>query len=125
MAAIMLRAFCRVVAVGSISLLGLCLALDVILVIFRWDFVTMLETWPNSLAAFWHDWRFLRYYRDPALVRNDWDCAITSKMPVRSRVLWLLLLVPTSSIGALISYSYVYRKRPLGNPLAQNDQITA
>jgi hypothetical protein len=40
----MLRAFYRVMAVGSISLLGLCLALDVILVIFRWDYVTMLET---------------------------------------------------------------------------------
>jgi hypothetical protein len=41
-----------------------------------------------------------------------WDCAITSKLPVWSRVKWLLLLVLINWLGALIYYYRVFKDRP-------------
>lgn len=41
-----------------------------------------------------------------------WDCAVASGLPIRSRVKWLILLVLTNMLGALIYYFRVFRNRP-------------
>jgi hypothetical protein len=41
-----------------------------------------------------------------------WDCAITSELPIWSRVKWLILLVLTNMLGALLYYFRVFRNRP-------------
>jgi hypothetical protein len=116
------RAFYRVVAIGSLSFYGLLFALNLIFVAFRIDpFYTMLETW-SDLAL-------LPFFLIVALFGIGlillWfgmisDCASTSKMRVWRKVAWLLLLIPTTGIGAWIYYFCIYRKRPSGNPLAQD-----
>jgi len=123
----MLRAFYRVVAVSSVSLLGLLMALNVIFVAFRINpFYTTLETWSNlALLPFYLIGAFFGIGVTVLWFGMMWDCAFKSKMRTRSKVLWLLLLVPTNSFGALIYYFCVYRKRPTGNPLAPDQRIPA
>jgi hypothetical protein len=123
----MLRAFYRIVAVGTVSLLGLGLALNVIFAAFRVNpFYTMLETWSNlALLPFFLIGAFFGISVTLLWFGMMWDCAFTSKMRVWSKALWLLLLIPTSSVGALIYYFGVYKNRPLGNPLAQDKRIPA
>jgi len=123
----MLRAFYHVVAVGTVSLLGLLMALNVIFVAFRINpFYTMLETWSNlALLPFCLIGAFFGIGATLLWFGMMWDCAFTSNMRVSSKGLWLLLLIPTSSIGALIYYFCEYRSRPSGNPLAQDKRISA
>jgi hypothetical protein len=123
----MLRTFYRVVAVGTVTLLGLLMALNVIFVAFRINpFYTMLETWSNlALLPFFLIGAFFGIGVTLLWFGMMWDCAFTSKMRVWLKVLWLLLLIPTSGIGALIYYFCVYRNRPSGNPLAQDERIPA
>jgi hypothetical protein len=42
-----------------------------------------------------------------------WDCAVTSSLPVRSKVKRLVLLVLINWLGALIYYYRVFKNRPL------------
>jgi hypothetical protein len=107
----MLRAFYRVIAVGAVTLLGLLMALNVIFVACRINpFYTMLETWSNlALLPFFLIGAFFGIGMAVLWFGMMWDCAFTSKMRVWSKALWLLLLIPTSSIGALIYYFCVYR----------------
>ncbi len=123
----MLRAFYRVVAVGTISLLGLLLALNVIFVAFRTNpFYTMLETWSNlALLPFALIGAFFGVGMIVLWFGMMWDCAFTRKMRVWSKVLWMLLLIPTSGMGALIYYFCVYRGRPSVNSMAQDTQMPA
>ena len=116
------RAFYRVVAVGTISLLGIGLALNLIFVAFRVNpFYTMLETWSNlALLPFFLIGAFFGIGVTLLWFGMLWDCAFTSKMGVWSKVLWLLLLVPTTGVGALVYYFRVYRHRLSESPLAQN-----
>lgn len=53
-----------------------------------------------------------------------WDCLFTSKMPIRSKVLWFILLIPTSTIGGLIYYLRVYKNRLVQNTLPEEMQIS-
>lgn len=122
--AMTLRAFYRVVAVGTVSLLGLMFAVDVICVVFRWDSVTLIERLPTLvLLPFALLGGFLGIGTIPLWLGMMWDCAATSKMPIWSKALWMILLVPLSSLGALIYYFCVYRRS--GNSLAQGNQIPA
>ena len=119
----MLRTFYRVIAVGTVSLLGLLMALNLIFVAFRISpFYTMLETWSNlALLPLFLIGAFFGIGVTVLWFGMMWDCAFTSNMRVWSKILWLLLLIPTSSIGALIYYFCEYRNRLSGNPLAQNE----
>jgi len=123
----MLRAFYRLVAVGSICLLGLLLALDVIFVSFRINpFYTMLETWSNlALLPFSLIGAFFGVGLTLLWFGMMFDCAFISKMPIWSKVLWLFLLVPTTALGSLIYYFCVYKNRSSRNPLAEDKQIPA
>ena len=123
----MLRTFYKLVAVGSVSLLGLLAALDVIFVALRINpFYTMLETWSNLallpfvlLGAFFGIGVTLLWFGMML------DCAFTSKMPLRSKVLWMILLIPTNGIGALIYYFCIYKNRPAVDSAARSNQIPA
>ncbi len=119
----MLRTFYRVIAVGTVSLLGLLMALNLIFVAFRISpFYTMLETWSNlALLPLFLIGAFFGIGVTALWFGMMWDCAFTSNMRVWAKILWLLLLIPTSSIGALIYYFCEYRNRLSGNPLAQNE----
>ncbi|HEY2860496.1 MAG TPA: hypothetical protein VGJ21_18905 [Terracidiphilus sp.] len=122
--AMTLRAFYRVVAVGTASLFGLMFAVDVLCVVFRWDSVTLIETSPGLV---WMPFALLGGFLGIGTILlwfgMMWDCAITSKMPIWSKVLWMILLVPLSSLGALIYYFCIYRRsRDL---LARSNQIPA
>ena len=123
----MSRAFYRVVAVGTVSLHGLLMALNVIFVVLRINpFYRMLETWSNlALLPFFVAVAFFGIGVTMLWFGMMWDCAFTSNMRVWPKVLWLLLLIPTSSIGALIYYFCKYRNRPSGYSLAQNKRISA
>lgn len=116
------RAFYRVVAVGTISLLGFGLALNLLFVAFRINpFYTMLETWSNlALLPFFLIGAFFGICLTLLWFGMMWDCVFTRKMRVWSKVLWLLLLIPTSSVGALIYYFCVYRHRLSEGPLVQD-----
>lgn len=122
----MLRAFYRVVAVGTISLLGLLL---VELNFRRFPDKSLLHDARNMveprLAAFCPDWRFPRNWHHHAVVRNDVGLCVLRKMRVWSKVLWMLLLIPSSGLGALIYYFCVYRGRPSVISMAQDTQMTA
>lgn len=85
-------------------------ALDLVCVVFRWDTVRLVETLPTLvLLPFALLGGLLGIGAIPLWFGMMWDCAITGKMPVWSKVLWMLLLVPLSSLGALIYYFCVYR----------------
>ena len=123
----MLRAFYRVIAVGAVTLLGLLIALNVIFVVCRINpFYAMLETWSNlALLPFFLTGAFFGIGVTVLWFGMMWDCAFTSEMRVWSKALWLLLLIATSSIGALIYYFSVYRNRPTRNPLVQDRRSPA
>jgi hypothetical protein len=122
-----LRAFYRVVAVGTVTFLGLLMALNLIFVAFRINpFYTMLETWSDlALLPFFLIGAFFGIGMTVLWFGMMWDCAFASKMRVWSKVLWLLVLIPTSCVGALIYYFSVYRNGPPGNPLARDKRIPA
>jgi hypothetical protein len=42
-----------------------------------------------------------------------WNCVVASEMSVRSRVLWMILIVPTPNLGALIYYYCVFKRQPV------------
>jgi hypothetical protein len=121
-----IRAFYRVVAVGTVSLLGLMFAVDVMCVVFRWDAVTMIERLPPMiLLPFALLGAFFAIGTIPLWFGMIWDCAITSKIPIWSKVLWMFLLVPLSAIGALIYYFCVYKNQLTENRLVPDKQIPA
>lgn len=89
-------------------------------------FDRMLETWPNfallpiaMIGAFFGIGVTLLWFG------MMWACATTSEIPICSKGLWLLLLLPTSGVGALIYYFCEYKNRPSGNPFAQDKQTPA
>jgi len=80
----------------------------------------MLDTWSNlALLPFFLIAAFFVIGMTLLWFGMMWDCAFTSKMRVWSKVLWLLLLIPTSSVGALIYYFRIYRHRLSESPLVQ------
>jgi hypothetical protein len=121
------RAFYRVVAVGTVALLGLLMALNVVFVACRINlFYTMIETWSNlALLPFSLIGGSFGIAVTVLWFGMMWDCAFTNKMRFWSKVWSLLLLIPTSSIGALIYYFCEYRKRISGSPPAQDKRIPA
>ncbi|MGC2637124.1 MAG: hypothetical protein WA294_08080 [Acidobacteriaceae bacterium] len=42
-----------------------------------------------------------------------WDCATIGALQTWPRALWLILLILTQVVGALIYYFLIFRKRPL------------
>ncbi len=103
------------------------MALNVILVAFRMNpFYMMLETWSTlALLPFFLIGAFFGIGVTLLWFGMMWDCASTSKMGVWSKVLWMLLLIPTSSIGALIYYFCVYRNQQTGSQMEQDKAIQA
>ncbi|UWZ85108.1 hypothetical protein [Occallatibacter riparius] len=121
----MLRTLYRVVAVGSVTLLGLLMALDGIFIALRINpFYTMLETWSNlALLPFFLIGAFFGIGVIVLWFGMMWDCVFTNKLRIWSKALWLLLMIPTSCIGALIYFFCEYRNRPSENPLTQDKRV--
>lgn len=103
----------------------LVMALNVIFDVLRINpFYTMLDTWSNlALSPFFLIGAFFGIGVTVLWLGMMLDCAFASKLPVWSKALWLLLLIPTISIGALIYYFCVYRKRPSQSSLPKDQRI--
>jgi hypothetical protein len=109
-----LRTLYRIVFIGTLSLLGITAAFDVLAVLCGFDAFNAVETWPIVV------WilpclvcSFFAIGITAAWLGMIWDCAFTSNLPVWSKGLWLVLLVFTSTIGALIYYFFVYKNLPI------------
>jgi hypothetical protein len=112
-----LRSFYRIVVVGTLVLYAMMAAFVVIAALCRYDTAKAVETCPNFIFV-------------PLVLIIDcfvigmgvhwlgmiWDCAISSKMPIWLKVLWLALIIPTYSVGAFIYYFRVYKNRQVGAP---------
>lgn len=112
------RSFYRAVAVGTISTLAVEFALSVFSSFSGYDPMSALDRWPTliwppaaALILFLTIGGFVLW------VGMIGDCAVASGMSIRSRLLWLILVVLTPNLGALIYYFCVYKRRPL--PQAQ------
>jgi Phospholipase_D-nuclease N-terminal len=115
-----LRSFYRLVAIGSLYTLGVIAALVVLAYICRYDTTKAIDTWPLVILA------------PPALIGSFFaigitvlwfgmilDCTFTRDMSIWAKVIWLVVLVLTGTIGALIYYFYVYKNRATQTPLAE------
>jgi hypothetical protein len=124
LAAMTLRTFYRIVVFCNLSMLGICVALDLFFIVFRYDSVRAVETWPNF---FWFPFSLIAGLCGGGAIvlwlGMLWDCAFTSGKPVWSKVLWLALLIPMSALGALIYYFCVYTNGPQRKALVQGEQM--
>jgi hypothetical protein len=120
-----LRSFYRLVVIGTLSILAIFAALDVRAILCGYDTAQAIETWPLLVLAI------------PVLICSFFaigitvlwfgmilDCALISKLPIWSKVIWLVLLVLTNAIGALIYYFCVYKNRPIQRALAEENLPT-
>ena len=118
-----LRSFYRAVAVGTLSTLGAEFSLSVFSAISGYDPMSAVDRWPSliwppvvALILFLTIGGFVLW------LGMIWDCAGANKMSVRSRVLWLILVIPTPNLGALIYYFCVYNRRHLRQAQAEAEQ---
>ena len=109
-----LRSFYRIVVIGTLSTLGLEFALSVLGAVSGYDPMTAFDRWPGFV------WPpvcvlilFLVVGGTVLWIGMIYDCATIDKMRVWSRVLWLVLVVLTPNLGALIYYFCVYKNRGL------------
>ncbi|WP_058188330.1 hypothetical protein [Terracidiphilus gabretensis] len=115
-----LRTFYRIVFIRTPSLIGIMLAFCIVAVLCGFDTSNAIETWPLAV------WilpcligSFFAIGITVAWLGMILDCAFTSNLPIWSKGLWLVLLVFTSIIGALIYYFCVYKNRPIQSVLAE------
>jgi hypothetical protein len=115
-----IRSFYRAVAVGYLSTLGVEFALGVFFAISGYDPTSAVDRWPSliwlplmALILFLTIGGFVLW------LGMIWDCAVASEMSVRSRVLWLILVIPTPYLGALIYYFCVFNRRTLRQAQAE------
>ena len=117
------RSFYRAVAVGTLSTLGIEFVLSFFSAISGYDPMNALDKWPSliwpPLAALI---LFLVIGGFVLWVGMIWDCATANQMSVTSRVLWLILVVLTPYLGALIYYFCVFKRRPLKRSQAEAKQ---
>jgi hypothetical protein len=109
-----LRSFYRAVAIGTVSTLGAELALSIFCAFSGYDLMNAFDRWhriiwPPLTALI----LFLIIGGTVLWLGMIRDCAIAREMSVRARVLWLILVVPTPNLGALIYYFCVYERRSL------------
>ena len=110
-----LRSFYRFAVIGTLSLLGIFLALDVLAVFSGYDTAHAVESWPLAVLAF----PMLLGAFFAIAICVVWlgmmvDCA-SRKMPIWWKLLWLIFQVFASVFGTLIYYFCVYNKqRPHG-----------
>jgi Phospholipase_D-nuclease N-terminal len=109
-----LRSFYRAVAVGTLSTLGAEFALSVFSAHSGFDPMNAFDRWPGliwppvvALILFLTIGGFVLW------LGMIWDCAVDSERSALSKVLWLILVIPTPDLGALIYYFCVFNRRPL------------
>jgi hypothetical protein len=107
-----LRSFYRSVAVGTLSTLGVEFALSVFSAASGYDPMSALDRWPGliwppltALILFLTIGGFVLW------LGMMWDCAVASEMSITSKVLWLILVIPTPNLGALIYYFCVFKRQ--------------
>jgi hypothetical protein len=120
-----LRNFYRIVFIGTLSLLGVMIAFDVLAVLCGLDTFNAVGRWPVAV------WilpclicSFFAIGIAVAWLGMIWDCALTCNLPIWSKGLWLVLLVFTSIIGALVYYFCVYKNRSIKSVLVEANPPT-
>jgi hypothetical protein len=110
-----LRSFYRAVAVGTVSTLGVELALSVFSAFMGYDLMNAFDRWSRiiwpPLAALI---LFLTIGGIVLWLGMISNCASARKMSTKSRTLWLVLIVLTPNLGALIYYFCVFGRRAIG-----------
>jgi hypothetical protein len=108
-----IRSLYRAVAVGILLTLGVEFALSVFSAYSGYDPMSALDRWPGliwpPLAALI---LFLTIGGFVLWLGMIWDCAVASERSVWSKVLWLILVIPTPYLGALIYYFCVFKRQP-------------
>ncbi len=109
-----IKSFYRFVAVGTLSTLAAETTLSVFSATSGYDPMSALDRWPGliwpPLAALI---LFLTVGGIILWLGMILDCAVANERSVTSKVLWLILVISTPNLGALIYYFCVYRRRPL------------
>jgi hypothetical protein len=118
-----LRSFYRAVAVGTVSTLGAEFALSIFSAYSGYDPMNAIDRWPGliwppvvALILFLMIGGFVLW------AGMIGDCAVASERSVWIKVLWLILVIPTPYLGALIYYFCVFRRRPLRQAEAETKQ---
>src|SRR5258708_24900555 len=106
-----LKFFYRAVAIGTLSTFAVEIALSVFSNTSGCDPMSALDRypgliWPPLVALI----LFLTVGGFVLWIGMICDCAVAKEMSVGSRVLWLMLVVPTPHLGALIYYFCIFKR---------------
>ena len=105
--------------IGTLAILAMMVAFDVVCISSGYDGTKVLD-WPLlSLLPIALLCSFFAIGITVLWLGMIWDCAFISKLPISSKLAWLILLALTFTFGALIYYFCVYKNRPLTQVLAE------
>jgi hypothetical protein len=111
-----MRSFYRAVAYGTVWTLGFEFVLSVLMAFGGFDPLSAFDrlpllVWPPVAALI----LFLVVGGFVLWIGMIWDCAVAVEVSVWSKVLWLLLVVLTPNLGALVYYFCVFKRRAQGS----------
>lgn len=101
-------------ALGTVWTLGAELAVSIFCAFIHYDITNAFERWPGII---WPPVTalilFLTIGGTVFWLGMIWECSGARKLSVRSKVLWLILVVLTPNLGALIYYFCVFSRQPV------------
>jgi hypothetical protein len=110
------------VVIGSLAILAIMATFDIVSVLSGFDSTKALD-WPLLiLLPLTLICSFFAIGITVLWLGMIWDCAF-SKMPIGARIAWLVLLVLTCTLGALVYYFCVYNKRRSEGALAKGNPL--
>jgi hypothetical protein len=113
-AAVTLRSFYRFAVICFLVTLAILVAANIAYVFVGYERMKTLEGLPFLIRLpFGLLGAFSAFGIIALWLGMIWDCAVTSNLPVWSKVKWLLLLVLINWLGALIYYYRIFKDRPL------------
>lgn len=113
----MLRSFYRISVVCFLTTIGILTVANVAYMFLGYERMKALETLPFLIRLPFGVLGAFSAFGILALwLGMIWHCAFTSNLPVWPRTKWLVLLVLTNMLGALLYYYRVFKNRPQSLP---------